>query len=118
MVARKALLDRKDAERKADMAFNEDARRRDYPASADRALWRAVIAQAMDDACSHPKPEYNDTTAEENAEIPVARQWLTDGSEDFDLVCDLADLGSYSVKNQARRFQRMGWNVTRAVRAA
>jgi hypothetical protein len=106
------------AERDADIAWNNHARTCDYPASADRALWRAVIAQAMDDATGAQYAEHNDFARDCNFEKPIAREWLTDDSDDFRLVCDFADVGADQVRIRALNFAKMGWTVTRAVRAA
>lgn len=54
------------------------------PVRGERALWRAVILQMLEDAASSSKKtndQYNKT---------MARNWLEANSTDFYMVCDLA----------------------------
>ena len=63
---------------------------------AMRALWRAVITQALMDAASSSKKRYY------IAERAKARAWLKGNTEDFIEVCELADLDPEYVKTQAK----------------
>ena len=57
---------------------------KDWSVRGERALWRAVILQMLEDAArdsSKPVDLYNKE---------VARNWLQSGSQDFFMVCDLA----------------------------
>lgn len=61
-----------------------------------RALWRAVITQAlMDAASSSKKPFYI-------MQKMKARAWLRGNSKDFQSVCALADMDPQYVKQQAQ----------------
>ena len=105
-------------QRQIDILWNEAARLCDYSPEADLALWRAVIALAMDDATGAEQSKRSDTGLLANREKPKARRWLTDNSKDFRLVCDYADVSADQVMAQAKTFASLGWSVTRAVRAA
>lgn len=114
----KAADAKRKADRDADIAWNNLARQCEYPASADRALWRAVIAQAIDDATGAYQSGRSEFGRDSNFEKPLAREWLTDGGDDLNFVCELADVSADQVRGRARGFRAAGWMVTRAVRAA
>jgi len=114
----RAASAKRKAERNADIAWNNLARRCDYPAEHDAALWRAVIVQAMDDATGADYANGNDFARDSNFEKPIARAWLTADGDDFRFVCDLAGVEPDQVRAQAERFEGLGWSVTQAVRAA
>ena len=95
----RAVDARRRAERAADIAWNNQAKMcDDYPEAHDRALWLAVVCQAVDDATRGPWTDGSEFAAESNAEIPRAKAWLLDGGKDFRFVCDLADIEPDQVK--------------------
>ena len=61
-----------------------------------RALWRAVITQALMDAASDSKKPFC------MAQKIKARAWLRGDSQDFLKVCSLADMDPEYVKIQAK----------------
>jgi hypothetical protein len=61
-----------------------------------RAMWRAVITQALMDAAS------NSRKACSISERLKARVWLKGNSEDFITVCTFADMDPEYVKMQAK----------------
>ncbi len=66
-------------------------------ARSETALWVAVITQAMMDALNrsrHPEHLYHKRAAIE---------WLTGNSQDFFLVCQLADMNPDCVRRKAKR---------------
>jgi hypothetical protein len=63
---------------------------------AYKALWRAVITQALMDAGNNfKKPEYKSIKAH-------AISWLNSDSDDFNQVCIMADLNPEYVKQKAK----------------
>ncbi|MCH8110639.1 MAG: hypothetical protein IH905_01580 [Proteobacteria bacterium] len=65
--------------------------------SGEVALWRAVLEQAMNDACLlrfNPGVNRNPTPAsrERDRLRTTASDWFKSGGQDFSLVCDWADL--------------------------
>ena len=50
----------------------------------ERALWRAVIVQMLEDAASQSAKDHDKYNKE------MARNWLESNSQDFYMVCDLA----------------------------
>lgn len=105
----RAVDAKRQTDREADIAWNNRARLCDYPASADRSLWRAVIVQAFDDATGDPQSEKSNFGRDSNDEIPAAREWLTEDYEDFEFVCDLAGVEPDAVRNRAMISKKMGW---------
>ena len=74
--------------------------------SGEVALWRAVIEQAMNDACilrSNPGVNRFPTPAsrERDRVRATALDWFKSGERDFALVCDFADLPAESVQDHA-----------------
>lgn len=67
----------------------------DYETLKCRALWRAVITQALMDAASNSKKHLN----KKNKINSI--QWLKSNNEDFQMVCYLADLDPDYVKLKA-----------------
>jgi len=61
-----------------------------------RALWRAVITQALMDAASESKKPFC------LVERMKARVWLRGKTDDFLEVCHLADMDPEYVRNQAK----------------
>lgn len=61
----------------------------------ERALWRAVITQALMDASSQSKKK------EMFYDKHQALHWLQSGGEDFKTVCDFAGLDPHYVREQA-----------------
>lgn len=72
--------------------------------SGEVALWRAVLAQAIDDAKmqvglgSGRWSENN--TPQGRVAHDQARAWLRIGNRDFHMVCDLADVSPNEVLKQ------------------
>lgn len=62
----------------------------------DQTLWRAVIAQALDDA-SRPLSKVRHIRLDQLR----AREWFTQPNKDFDQVCALADLDADRVRMHA-----------------
>ena len=78
------------------------------PFNGEEALWRAVITQAFMDAKSDStKREMNYTRAH-------AISWLSGYSEDFNLVCDLADMNSDEVRRKSK--QVLSKNKSKAIK--
>ena len=74
--------------------------------SGEVALWRAVIEQALHDAClPRAKATSNRWTAKSchkrDRARATARAWLNGAERDFSLVCDFADLPAEAVQNHA-----------------
>jgi hypothetical protein len=67
------------------------------PVRGDRALWRAVILQALEDAASQSKK------VSEQYYKTEAIHWLEGRSEDFVTVCDLAGFAYKDVRAAAKR---------------
>lgn len=111
---RAAKKARKEAEKFEDTEWNAKARLAEYPASADRALWRAVISQAIEDSCrpqlavSGPRDRFAN---ESNLEKPIARRWLIGAGDDFKQVCTLADLEPDAVRDRANALRNREWKV-------
>lgn len=73
-------------------------------ASAERALWRAVIATALDDALAMPIGETR-TSGDarffgDPRNIEDAKRWLTEGGSDMQMVCALADVHPDDVRRR------------------
>ncbi len=69
-------------------------------------MWRAVIEQAMHDACllrSNPGVNRNPTPASRARDQirTTASDWFKLGGQDFSLVCDWADLPAEAVQDHA-----------------
>ena len=82
--------------------------------SGEVALWRAVLEQAMNDACiprPNPGENRNPTPAsrERDRLRATAGDWFKSGGRDFSLVCDFADLPAEAVQDHA-----YGWLGTPA----
>jgi hypothetical protein len=65
-------------------------------ASNDQALWRAVIAQALDDA-SRPLSKLTYMRLDQLR----ARDWFMKDNRDFEQVCALADMNADRVRKHA-----------------
>ncbi len=81
-----------------------------FVGSGEVALWRAVIEQAMNDACIlrlNPGVNRFPTPAsrERDRLRATAGDWFKSGGQDFSLVCDWADLPAESV--QSHVFERL-----------
>lgn len=64
----------------------------------ETALWRAVIAWAIEDACGYGhglSGTYRDLATD------AARAWFEGAGKDFRLVCDLAGLDAQAVRVRA-----------------
>ena len=61
-----------------------------------RALWRAVIMQAITDIIN------NYSRTEDKIEKEFARQWILDGREDFLTVCSMAEYNSYYIQRKVK----------------
>lgn len=75
----------------------------------EKRLWAAVVLQAVRDAA---RPNPSNKSKSRGADIAAraqARAWLTAGSEDFQLVCNLAGVNATAVRSQALRMQAAGW---------
>ena len=77
--------------------------------SGEVALWRAVIEQAMNDACIlrlNPGVNRFPTPAsrERDRLRATAGDWFKSGGRDFSLVCDWADLPAEAVQDHAYGF--------------
>lgn len=68
----------------------------------EQSLWVAVITQALMDVSSKSKKR------EALKDKAAAYAWLTEGSEDFDAVCDMAGLDPLYVMVSAERAMRRG----------
>ena len=74
--------------------------------SGEVALWRAVLEQALNEACLlrfNPGVNRNPTPAsrERDRDRAAASDWFKSGGRDFALVCDFADLPAVSVQDHA-----------------
>ena len=74
--------------------------------SGEIALWRAVIEQAMNDACMlrlNPGVNRFPTPASRERDMlrATASDWFKSGGQDFSLVCDWADLPAEAVQDHA-----------------
>ncbi len=74
--------------------------------SGEIALWRAVLEQALHDACLPPSnPTLNRETAKSGRKRDrcrtAARDWLRSAERDFCLVCDFAGLPAAVVQDHA-----------------
>jgi hypothetical protein len=86
---------------------------------SDIVIWRAVVAQAFEDATARSGPLGETATAvprstakfhhEKHVVTRQARDWLTGGGRDFCAVCLLADLDPDAVRERARRLAEAGW---------
>ncbi len=65
-----------------------------------RALWRAVIMQAMTDIIN------NYSRTEDKIEKEFALRWIMEGREDFQMVCSMAEYSPRYVQKQAREIMR------------
>lgn len=70
------------------------------------ALWRAVIAQSINDATRGGLTNDNFVS---RVERDHAREWLLKDNRDFPRVCHLALLDPGAVRDQARRMADGGW---------
>lgn len=68
----------------------------------ERAVWRAVIMQALSDAGNRSHKQENLKARRE------AIEWLTGFSEDFMLVCQLAGLEPDYVRERAQKAMEVG----------
>lgn len=64
----------------------------------ERALWTAVVIQALSDA-----------TGIERLPRDAARLWLLAGGRDFATVCGLAGIEASALRRYARALARRGW---------
>ena len=77
--------------------------------SPERALFAAVIIQAMHDAMGPQRPERrSNPTGKEQRD---AREWLLSGSDDFRRVCGFASIDAVSVLRTTRWHYFQGWPV-------
>ncbi len=67
------------------------------PGAGEKALWRAVVDRALDDACGH----CGGTPRNTMVATEQAAAWLLRNGANMRLVCDLADLDPQAVKNRA-----------------
>ena len=77
--------------------------------SGEVALWRAVLEQALNDACiPRPNPGENrfptPASRERDRVRATALDWFKSGGQDFSLVCDWADLPAEAVQDHAYEF--------------
>lgn len=63
----------------------------------ERSLWRAVIVQMLEDASNNSQKD------EDIYNRDVARHWLTSGSQDFYMVCDLAGFDVGYLKRNVKK---------------
>lgn len=93
--------------------------------SPEAALWRAVIVQAIEDACEKPRPsrakrmplssrpctaQGRESTKRCKArEREAARHWLIDDTNDFRAVCHMAGLEPGAVLMMAEQLMEQGW---------
>lgn len=76
------------------------------PSSGEVALWRAVLEQALKDAC-RPRAKATSnrwaaiTCHKRDRARAAARAWLKSAERDFSLVCDFADLPAKVVQDHA-----------------
>lgn len=70
--------------------------------TGEQSLWVAVITQALMDVSS------NSRKREAIRDKKAAYEWLTEGSEDFDAVCDMAGLDPLYVMVSAERAMQRG----------
>lgn len=80
-------------------------RRDTEPPTPDRALWSAVILQALDDATGYPPGESRRSRPVVKAE---ARQWFEDAGPSFVHACTEAGLDPAAVRAGALRFIASG----------
>lgn len=82
---------------------------------AEVALWRAVIVQAIDDACNwrnSGQPSGKGRKASHKSRLvqrDQAREWLVSNSADFQRVCQYALLDPAAVRDSAQEMKRRGW---------
>lgn len=74
--------------------------------SGEVALWRAVLEQALHDACrpsAKPPPDRAAAkiSRKRNRIGTAARAWFKDAARDFSVVCDFADLPAKAVQDHA-----------------
>lgn len=65
--------------------------------SPERALWRAVVLQAIQDGATQPTQEVGAVNKS------AARAWLRGETKDFKMVCDLASLGPSKLQTELRK---------------
>ena len=70
--------------------------------SGEVALWRAVIEQAMNDACTKPRVMPCGDRTFSSLESEKARDWFWRAGVDFGFVCDCADLNGSAVAGYAK----------------
>ncbi|MCH8111849.1 MAG: hypothetical protein IH905_07830 [Proteobacteria bacterium] len=85
--------------------------------SGEVGLWRAVLEQALNDACLlrfNPGVNRDPTPAsrERDRVRAMAGDWFKSGGPDFSLVCDWADLPAEAVQDHA--YGRFGTPVEQA----
>lgn len=74
----------------------------------ERALWVAVITNAINDATGWPPGAARQHEAERMRR--EARQWLTEGSMDFIDVCCLAGIDPDALREAMLRLEAEGWH--------
>ena len=72
-----------------------------------RKLWRAVIIQAIKDACGVS----DGGMAPSNSVRVVAKKWLTNRSKDLFLVCELAQISPDVVMAAGHALEKRGWSL-------
>lgn len=85
--------------------------------SPERAMWRAVISQAVIDA-SWTRTGKHENPDDSRLNRDQARAWLLGNSRDFRHVCYLADLDPDAVRDSALRKDEAGWPSMRNKMAA
>lgn len=93
----------------------------------ETALWRAVIAQAINDACDRKLPspkadgiaektrQSREANLREARRIRMqARDWLLRDNRDFRHVCHMAGLDPDAVRERAQKLARNGWDAKTA----
>jgi len=73
------------------------------PVRGELALWRAVIAQALEDASGHPGAlnGWDVRRGTSGRVVEAARQWFREAGPAFATVCELAGLEPAAVRRAA-----------------